>query len=219
MRVPRTVLALAAAGLVLVAFEPAADAAAANPSALVTELCAQLGQVLSDRTLSSAEQKQRFRAILDADFDFRVISRFVLGRYWQGSSDAFHREFAGVFEDYVIQSLSVRFADARGDSVRITGTLSESARSTIVSTMIAHPDGTSQPNVDWRIEDTPDGLRIADISVAGVSMAMTYREQIASVIDHDGGQVASVIPTLRAKIDHGKHDVASGDSPATVGAQ
>jgi len=74
MRLPRAVLAFVVAGLISATFEPAADAAAADPPALVTELCAQLGQVLSDLALSAVEQKQRFRAILDADFDFPMIS-------------------------------------------------------------------------------------------------------------------------------------------------
>jgi len=50
-------------------------------------------------------------------------------------------------------------------------------------------------------------------------MATTYREQIASVIDHDGGEVASVLSTLREKIDNGTRDVASGNSSSKVGAQ
>ena len=220
MRVAREILALVVAGMVFSAFQPVARAAGpADPASLVTQLGAQLGQVLSDRTLSSVDQKQRFRAVLDADFGFPVISRFVLGRYWQGSSGAFHREFAAVFEDYVIQSLSDRFADYRGKSIRLSGAHSESAHSTIVSTTIVHPDGTSQPNVDWRVQDTPAGLRIVDVAVAGVSMAVTYREQIAAVIDRDGGQVAAVISALREKIGNGTRDAASGNAPVKVGAQ
>jgi len=208
MRVPRAVLASVVAGMVSSALQPAVGAAApADPASLVTELGAQLGQVLSDRTLSPVAQKERFHAILDADFDFPVISRFVLGRYWQGSNDAFHREFVSVFEDYVIQSLSARFAVYSGDSIRVMGTHSESEHSTIVSTTIVHPDGTSQPNVDWRVQDKSAGLKIADVSVAGVSMAVSYREQIAAVIDRDGGQVASVISTLREKIDNSTRHV------------
>ena len=117
-------------------------------------------------------QKDRFRAVLDANFDFPIISRFVLGRYWQGSSDALHLEFASVFEDYVIQSLSAQFANYNGKSIRVTGSLSESEHSTVVTTMIAHPTA-QRSNVDWRVQDTPAGLKIADVSVAGVSMAMT----------------------------------------------
>lgn len=166
MRVPRAVLALVVTGTVSVAFEPVVDAAAANPSALVTELGIQLGQVLSDRTLSPAGQQQRIRAVLDADFDFPVISRFVLGRYWQGSSDAFHLEFAEVFEDYIIQSLSARIVDYSGESIRVTGTHVESERSTVVSTTIIQPDGASQANIDWRVQNTASGLKIAESSGA-----------------------------------------------------
>ena len=158
MRVPSALLALVVAGLALAVVDPAADAAASDPTSLVTGLGAQLGQVLSDRTLSPVGQKERFRAVLDANFDFPIISRFVLGRYWPGSSDAFHLEFAGVFEDYVIQSLSTRFANYNGESIRATGSHSESEHSTIVSTTIDYPDGTTQPNVDWRVQDTPVGL-------------------------------------------------------------
>jgi phospholipid transport system substrate-binding protein len=219
MRVRSSILSFVVLALVMPAVQSEARADAADPSALVTDLGLRLGQVLRDRALSPLEQQQHFRAVLDADFDFPVISRFVLGRYWQGSSDAFHLEFAGVFEDYVIRSLSTRFADYGGESINVTGTHVESEHSTIVSTTIVHPDGASQANVDWRVQDTPAGFKIADVSVAGVSMAMTYREQIAAVIDHDGGQVTSVISTLREKIDNEPRDAVYGNSPAKVGAQ
>ena len=219
MHVLRAVLALVVIGTVSMTFEPVADAAAANPSALVTELGTQLAQVLSDRTLSPVGQQQRVRAVLDADFDFPVISRFVLGRYWQGSSDAFHLEFTDVFEDYIIQSLSARIADYSSESIRVAGTRVESERSTVVSTTIIQPDGASRANIDWQVQNTANGLKIADVSIAGVSMAVTYREQIAAVIDRDGGQVASVISTLREKIANARRDSASGNSHARVSAQ
>jgi phospholipid transport system substrate-binding protein len=109
--------------------------------------------------------------------------------------------------------LSARFANYNGESIRITGSRSESEHSTVVSTTIVHPDGTLQSNVDWRVQDTPVGLKIADVSVAGVSMAMTFREQIAALIDQDGGQVAPAISRLREKIDTATRDAISGNSP------
>jgi phospholipid transport system substrate-binding protein len=219
MRVRSSILSLVVAALVMSAVQSEARADAADPSALVTDLGLQLGRILRDRALSPVEQQQRFRAVLDTDFDFPVISRFVLGRYWQSSSDAFHLEFANVFEDYVIESLSHQFADYSGESINVTATHVESERSTIVSTTIVHPNGGSRANVDWRVQNTPSGFKIADVSVAGVSMAMTYREQIAAVIDHDGGQVTSVISTLREKIASNTRDAMPGNEPAKVGAR
>jgi len=42
--------------------------------------------------------------------------------------------------------------------------------------------------------------------MAGVSIATAYRDQFAAVIDHNGGQVAALIPDLRQKRD----DLSSG---------
>src|SRR6202012_3206669 len=56
-------------------------AAAADPSALVTELSEQAKLVLTDTTLTATERQLRLRILLDQDFDFPTISRFVLGRH------------------------------------------------------------------------------------------------------------------------------------------
>jgi phospholipid transport system substrate-binding protein len=186
---------------VSLSFFPQSRATPADPSALVSELGAQVKLILADVTLTPAERQQHFRVLLDRDFDFPTISRFVLGPYWQGSSDSFRQEFAGVFEDYIVQSLSADFVRYNGESIDITGTRVESARSTVVLSSITHPNGGPPDIVDWRVQNTPAGYKIADVDIAGVSIATAYREQFASVIDHNGGQVAALIPDLRQKLD------------------
>ena len=173
-------------------FLNASNAAPENPSALISELGAQVRLVLADTTLSPIERQQHFRDLIDQDIDFTTIARFVLGRYWQGSSDSFRQEFTGVFEDYVIQSLSASFARYAGESIDITGTRVESERSSMVSSTITHPHGRSTELVEWRVQNTPAGYKIADVTISGVSMALAYREQFAAVIDRSGGQVATL---------------------------
>jgi ABC-type transporter MlaC component len=97
----------------------------------------------------------------------------------------------------------------------VTGTRVENERSTIVSTTIAQPNGAPSVIVDWRVQNTPIGLKIADVTVSGISLALTYREQIAAVVDHDDGQTTSLIPTLRRKLDGGtaRADVRQGGGP------
>jgi len=99
-----------------------ATAAAADPSALVTAMGEQIRQVLADHSLSPLESQRRFHSVVDEGFDIPAISRFVLGRFWQGSTASFRQEFDGVFEDYVLQSLSARFADPSGESMTVTAT-------------------------------------------------------------------------------------------------
>jgi phospholipid transport system substrate-binding protein len=198
--------------VVLPALCPTAGAAAADPSALVTELGAQMRQVLEDKGLTPAERQQRFGVILDDGFDFPTISRFVLGRYWQTSSEGVRHEFGGVFEAYVLQSLSGRFDEYSGESMIVTATRVESERSTIVSTAIVHPNGTPPAKVDWRVLSTPHGLKIADVSISGISMALSYRDQFVAVIDRDGGQPAALISDLREKLNKPTNYSGSSDS-------
>jgi phospholipid transport system substrate-binding protein len=190
--------AAAVSGLALCA---PSGAATADSSALVTSFDAQIRQVLKDGNLSAAERRQRFHDILDQGADFPRISCFVLGRYWPGSSDSFRQEFSRVFEDYLIQSLTARFAEYSGDEMTVTGIRAEGQHSTVVMTTFAYPDGAPVARVDWRLRDTPGGFKIEDVSDSGVSLAVSYREEFAAVISHDGGQVAALIPEMRQKLD------------------
>jgi phospholipid transport system substrate-binding protein len=193
---------------------PTAKASAADPTALVTELGVQLRQVLGDNSLTPIQRQQRFRGLLDEGFDFPTISRFVLGRYWQPASDSDRKEFSGVFEDYVIQSLSGRFGEYSGESMTVTATRTEGERSTVVSTAIIHPNGAPPAKVDWRVLNTPNGFKIADVSVSGISMALSYRDQFATVIDHDGGQISALISELREKLNGQPNKSASSSNRA-----
>jgi phospholipid transport system substrate-binding protein len=200
MRIRSLALGLLAAvsGLALCA---QSGAATVDPAALVTSFDAQIRQVLGDGSLSPLERRQRFRDILDQRADFPRISCFVLGNNWPGSSDSFRQEFSHVFEDYVIQSLTARFAEYSGDVMTVTGTRAEGEHSTVVMTMFAYPSGAPVARVDWRLRNTPDGFKIEDVSDSGVSLAQTYREEFAAVISHDGGQVTALIPEMREKLD------------------
>ena len=43
------------------------------------------------------------------------------------------------------------------------------------------------------------GLKISDLIVEGVSLRTTYRSDVASVIQNNGGKVADLIDALRQK--------------------
>lgn len=212
MRIRTLALHLFIVAAALPAVSPAVSAAATDPSALITDLGMQLRQVLVDDTLTASERQQRLRGVIDAGFDFQTISRFVLGRYWQTSNEAFRREFSVVFEDYVIHSLSGRFGEYSGESINVTATRPEGADNTIVSTAIIHPNGAPPAKVDWRVLNTKAGFKITDVSVSGISLALSYREQFASVINRDGGQTSSLISEMREKLSGTANDSAPGSS-------
>ena len=51
--------------------------------------------------------------------------------------------------------------------------------------------------VDWRL-GVSDGLyKIEDVAIDGVSMALAQRSEVAALIARDGGQVGTLLATMR----------------------
>jgi phospholipid transport system substrate-binding protein len=189
-------LALLAAGA------PVAPALATGESAaVVTDFGDHMLQMLNDPQTSPADRQKRFGALLDKDFDFVKIGRFVLGRYWNTATDKEKQEFAPVFRDYVVQSYSVRFGEFSGASFKVTGERPESPTSTIVSTTVMQRNNPTPAKVDWRVSNDTGSPKITEVIVDGISMSLTHRQEFASLIERSGGGVGGLIAQLKAKIN------------------
>jgi len=154
---------------------------------------------LSDK-LPEPELEKRFRALLDKNFDMPRISRFVLGRYWNGASDKEKQDFQTLFEAYVVRAYSIRFSEYSGETVKVTGSRAESADNTVVASQIVQPDGAPPVHVDWIVRKDADGFRIADVSVDGVSMVLTQKQEFAAVIERSGGGVTALNKAIQDKL-------------------
>lgn len=178
--------------------QPAAAAAAASPEAFINDLASAALKTIANKA-TDADRETAFRKLLDANFDVPQISRFVLGRYWRTASDAEKQEFLSLFETYVVRAYSNRFGDYSGESVKVTGSRSQGDLF-IVASEILQTNGAPPVRVDWIVHKSGDDYRISDVSVEGVSMVLTEKQQFAAVIQRDGAGVAGLNKVLAAKL-------------------
>jgi phospholipid transport system substrate-binding protein len=198
-------LALISGFALLAAMTPLAPAlATGEAAAVVTDFGNQMLQMLNGPQLPPGERQKRFGALLDKDFDFATIGRFVLGRYWASATDQEKQEFAPVFRDYVVQSYSVRFGEFTSASFKVTGERQETPTSTIVSTSVMQKNSSTPAKVDWRVSTAGGAPKITEVIVDGISMSLTHRQEFASLIERQGGGVAGLIAQLKAKISIAK---------------
>jgi phospholipid transport system substrate-binding protein len=183
------------------AFAPAAPAAAADPSALVSSLGSRALEVLG-KDATQSQRVARFRELLRDDFDVPGIARFVLGRYWNTATGEQQAEFVKLFEDFIAMAYATRLAEYTGEQFKVTGSRPD-ADGAIVSSQILRPAGAAPVKVDWRLTGKNGAYKISDVSVDGISMAVTQRSEFASVIQHNGGQVQGLITMLRDKTASG----------------
>jgi phospholipid transport system substrate-binding protein len=163
---------------------------------------------VSERCSSSPPRPRK--RIFNEGFDIPTISRFVLGGYWRTASEAQRQDFIALFEAYVIRAYALRFNDYAGEQLKVTAARAEDGDSSMVQSIVTRPGGAPPIKVDWRVNKTDKGFKITDVVVEGVSMAVTQRQEFASVIQRNGGQIDALLKLLRERTGQGDPKNAAG---------
>ena len=174
---------------------------AADPSALINQLVTQAINVIVDKNSTEDQREQKFRSLLQTGFDIPRISRFVLGRYWNIANDDQRKQFSALFEDWIVRTYTARFTQYSGEKIQVTGTRSEGPTTTVVVSQFVSSSGGPAAKIEWVVRKNGDNdYSIVDISIEGVSMALTQRDEIAAVADRSGGTVDGLNKAMQDKI-------------------
>ena len=175
---------------------PPRAAAQADAVGFINQLGIQAIQVLGP-SVSSSARVQRFRELFGADFDLPGISQFVLGRYSRVATPEQQQQFLGLLQEYLAQAYAGRLAEYAGEKFQAESARQEGDRTIVTSNILR--SGGAKIRIDWSLVNS-GGWKITDATVAGVSMAVTERDEFASVIQQGGGQVQYLIDRLRQKV-------------------
>jgi phospholipid transport system substrate-binding protein len=190
---------VAVALLLLAAVTQSPGAAAKEDSAQFVDALGQKAIArLAGSTLSQRELNDRFRQLLNEDFDVAAIGRMTIGRYWNTATPSQQQEYLNLFEAQLVDIYAERFRTYAGEKFTVLGQRAESDKDFIVSSQIIRRAGPPV-DVEWRVRKSDKGLGIIDIAVEGVSMAMTQRAEYATILDRSGGDFGALIRALRQR--------------------
>ncbi len=175
-----------AAAFALLALVPASlHAQAADGGAFVSTFAQKGITEILTAQIPNTEKQARFREMFKTYFDIPAIGRFVLARFSKAASPAELEKFNTLFEDVIVYTWSRRFSEYNGQTITVTGQQADGAEGTLVkSTILGNASGSF--GVEWRLRKRPEGFKVLDIVVEGVSMAITYRQDYSTVISQSG---------------------------------
>ena len=196
---PRRYFVIALLGSVLAVGSGPAVAGMGAPSAFIRDLGVQAVSVLQSHGMNLEAREKAFRNLLAAKFDLTLIGRFSLGRYWRRASAAHRRDYLSLFSEYVLQTYASKLGGYAGEKLIV---LSETPLTNkidfYVKSRIQRPSGPPI-KATWRVRAGKDGMRIIDILVEGISMAVTQRDQFSAVVRRNG--IEGLLEVLRARTD------------------
>lgn len=183
--------------------------AAENAGDFLVTFGEQAAEQLKDSTLSQEEREARFRALLNEAVDLEAIAKFVLGRHWRRASAEERADFFTAFEDVTLQRFLPLFTRSKGENrgesfdVQEVRKSSSAADQVFVHTQLQRPDGPPVQLV-WRLRERDGAFKVLDVSIEGISMALTLREEYGSVIRQKGG-VGPLVDLIRQKLEAGSY--------------
>ncbi len=188
--------------LVLLLWAPGFARAAAIEGAgnFLTELTNRAVAQLTEQGLAEAEQKLRFRRLLNEAFDLPAIGRFVLGRYWRRADATQRSDFLDAFEDMMLYRFLPLFSEFSIDKFEIGPARAHRNNPDFVNveTKLRRAKGEAI-HVNWRVRKHGEGYKIVDIIAEGISIAVTLRSEYVSVLKRNGGDVDALTLVLREK--------------------
>lgn len=172
------------------------------PEVFVQQVADRALQVLkADKQLQNGDVR-RINQVVDQYLlpyvNFEKTTRLAAGRYWRDATPTQRAALSQEFRGTLIRTYSGAFSRVTPDTsiVMLPFRDDPTADDVVVRTQVKQAN--SQPAaVDYRLERTPQGWRVYDLSVEGIWLIQNYRNQFATQIQQNG--VDGLIKALAAR--------------------
>jgi phospholipid transport system substrate-binding protein len=81
----------------------------------------------------------------------------------------------------------------------VTGQQSDGEGEPVVNSEVHRASGGAPVAVQWHVHSASGGFRVMDVVIAGISMAVTDRQEFAAVIQRGGGSLQALIDALKVE--------------------
>ena len=130
--------------------------------------------------------------------DIKGVAYYSLGHYRKELNDKQLKEYLTLFEKYFLKSFTSRLTDYSEPKIDVVSTEVLNPKYTIVKSVLIATDKKPAVNIEWRVyTKNPDKPLIRDLIIEGLSLARTQKEEFASVIETNNGDVTKLFLTLK----------------------
>lgn len=191
------VLAIGVVGLAQgLAQAPAQAATPVAATKFIEDLGGRLVPILAGDARSDAEREEQLKVLIRDGFELAITGRFVLGKFWRRANAAQREEYQRLFAQYVVTTAARRFAPFRDITFQIVDSRKVGKKDIMIRTLLIRPD--KEVPADWRVRKVGDGYRLIDVQIAGISLALTQRQDFAAVISAEG--IDGLLANLRSQV-------------------
>ncbi len=155
---------------------------------ILTTVDSVIARITAEREMLDAQPETVYDLINDLIvpvFDFKNMSRWILGKHWKEASEEQRNTFTNEFQALLVRTYAKAVLGFTNEQVNYVETLTGSKPNIVmVKTEIESDNGVTPVNYTMHISD--GSWKVINVAFEGISLVETYRKSFASEIRNNG---------------------------------
>jgi len=156
-----------------------------------------LAIVKKDKDIQAGSQKKLLdlvEAKVLPHFDFKRMTQLAVGKHWRTATPAQQESLTNEFRTMLVRTYSNSLSAYKNQTIEYKAfTMKAGDTDVTVRTQVIQPGGQPVP-INYALEKQPNGWKVYDVEVDGVSLVTNYRGSFGTEIGKTG--VDGLIKTL-----------------------
>ena len=183
--------------IILVYFLGINVVSATQPDIFVQSTVNRASKVLSEN-IPKENKISELKKIALETVDIQGIGFYTLGSTRKTINDNQKKEYIRLFNDYFLKSFSSRLAEYTNPEIDVFNKEVLNKNYTIVNSLLKGTKERPEVKIDWRIyTKDPENPLIRDLIIEGLSLARTQKEEFASILNSNDGDINALFKTLK----------------------
>jgi len=167
-----------------------------QPDVFVQSTVNRASEILS-KNITKEEKINKLKVIAKDTVDIKGVGFYSLGSARKSLNDSQKTKFLELFEDYFLKSFSSRLSEYSNPKIEVKDKDVLNENYTIVKSILIATSDRPEIKIDWRIyTKNPDNPLIRDLIIEGLSLARTQKEEFASILNSNDGDINALYEAL-----------------------
>ena len=129
--------------------------------------------------------------------DIKGVGFYSLGPARKSLNNDQKITYSNLFENYFLKSFSSRLAEYTNPEIEVKNKQILNDNYTIVNSILIATDDRPEVRIDWRVyTKNSDNPLIRDLIIEGLSLARTQKEEFASILNSNDGNIDALFKIL-----------------------
>ena len=170
---------------------------ALEPDIFVQSTVNRASSVLSEN-ITKDEKINKLKKIAKETVDIKGIGFYTLGPARKTLNQSQKTEYVNLFEQYFLKSFSSRLSEYTNPEIDVLDKEVLNNNYTMVNSLLKATNDRPEIKIDWRIyTKDPGNPLIRDLIIEGLSLARTQKEEFASILSSNDGDINALFETLK----------------------